>query len=265
MIVDIIVSVILVGSAIISFLRGFIREILTIFGIIGGMIAAYIGGPLLVPHMSAWLGIKEGEEIPKLFDVIPYDMVANALSYGSIFLGFAIILSIISHIISEGASKIGLGALDRTLGVAFGLARGVLVLGLVYLPFLYMTTEETRDTWFQDSKTHVYVEATSLWLSNFIPKETTDKLKESAQKLEETNEARKKLQELEMLPGGEKKDESQDPAAEQKQLNSNEQPPINQSGTDGYAPEFRNQMQDLIEQNTGGEKPQPLQQQEPEE
>lgn len=245
MIVDIIVGIILIGSAIVSFLRGFIREILTIFGIVGGIVAAYIGGPLLLPTMSGWLGIKEGEEIPKLFDVVPYDMVAQALSYGAVFLSFAIILSIISHLLSEGASKIGLGALDRTLGVAFGLARGILVLGLLYLPFMFLTPEETRANWFAGSKTHVYLEATSSWISNFIPKEATEQMKANAQKAEDANEARKKLQDLGMLPSS----EPQEGAPQEKELKAAE-PPINTPNNNGYPQDFRNQMQDLIERNT---------------
>ncbi len=245
MIVDIIVGIILVGSAIISFLRGFIREVLTIFGIVGGMVAAYIGGPLLIPSMSKWLGIKEGEEVPKLFDAIPYDFLANILSYGAVFLGFAIVLSIISHLLSEGASRIGLGALDRTLGVVFGLARGVLVLGLIYLPFMYLASDETRADWFAGSKTHIYLEATAGWIGNFIPKETIDEIKENAEKVEEANGTREKLRDLGMLPGEENKEG--DDELQQKELKGSEAP-INKK--EGYTEQFRNEMQDLIEQNT---------------
>lgn len=258
MVVDIIVAVILLGSALVSFLRGFIREILTIFGIVGGLVASYVGGPLLVPSMAGWLGVKEGEEMPKLFGAVPYDMVAQALSYGAVFLGFAIILSIISHLLSEGASKLGLGALDRTLGVAFGLVRGILVLGILYLPVLYLASEETRDEWFQGSKTRVYVEASSLWLGSFIPKETTDQIKDQAAKLEETNEARKKLQDIGMLPGGEES-KAADKTAGQLPA-QNELAPIaqeigNDNGQlqDGYAPDARNEVQELIEKVNGAQ------------
>lgn len=257
MVVDIIVGVILIGSAIISFLRGFIREILTIFGIVGGVIAAYIGGPLLIPQMSSWLGVKAGQEVPRLFDVVPYDLLAQILSYACVFLSFAIVLSIISHLLSEGASKIGLGALDRTLGVAFGLARGLLVLGVLYLPLLSFTGEETRQKWFEGSKTHVYVESTALWIGQLIPKEASEKLAETAKKAEEANDARKKLQDLGMIPGGQPQEA---PAGQEqtKDLQGQNPPPTNKPGNNsGYSTEFRQKMNELVDTITPPAQEQP--------
>ena len=62
MIVDILVLAVLLISALIAFLRGFIREVLTITGVVGGLAAAYFGGPLLAPLMRGWLGVQEGVE-----------------------------------------------------------------------------------------------------------------------------------------------------------------------------------------------------------
>ena len=72
MIIDIIVGAVVIVSAIISFLRGFIREVLTIAGVVGGLAAAYFMGPMLTPTFKDWFGVDpEAEEMPSS-DIILY-------------------------------------------------------------------------------------------------------------------------------------------------------------------------------------------------
>ena len=230
MFVDIFVGVVVLGSMIIAFLRGFIREVLTILGIVGGIVAAYVGAPVLAPHMYGWLGVDVNAEEPQmLFDVIPYPILADGLSYASIFLVFVIILSVFSHFFAEFVKDIGLGAVDRTLGVLFGFARGVLVLGLFYLPAFYLLSDEDKASWFGDSKTHVYLEATAKVIDVYMPETVKESMEESEETAETISETRKKLEEMNVL----KTDEEQ-PEEEKKE---------------GYTDEFRNKMDELIEQN----------------
>lgn len=162
MIADIVVGAVVLVSALISFLRGFIREVLTILGVVGGLIAALLLGPKFIPIVDGWYGIEpEMEDIPKLFDVIPMDWVSLATAYGIIFLAVVALISIASHFLAAGAKAAGLGPVDRTLGVVFGIARAVLLLGLLYLPFHNMMSKETKEELFADSKTHIYIEKTS--------------------------------------------------------------------------------------------------------
>lgn len=242
MVIDGIVAVILLISALIAFLRGFIREILTIFGIMGGIAAAYFGGPLLAPYVKDWLGVVEGEEPEMLFGLVDYATVGNIVAYTALLVVFVVIFSVISHFISEFAKTIGLGAIDRTLGVVFGLVRGILLLGLLYLPFYYLAGPEQEKEWFADSRTHVYMKATSAWIAGFIPQEARETAQEGLQKLEDTSEARKKLEELDLLGtggGGENEDEK----------------PEKQNSKDGYSEDFRENMNRLFEQSTEDEKP----------
>jgi len=126
MVIDIIVLVILLISAGIAFMRGFIREVLTIAGVIGGLAAAYFGAPILKPHMRGWFGVEEGVVPERLFGILPYDVLADALSYGLIFIIVVTVLSFVSHSLAEWARRTGLGAIDRSLGFLFGLIRGIL-------------------------------------------------------------------------------------------------------------------------------------------
>lgn len=169
MVFDIIVIVVLLISALHAFWRGFIREILTIFGAIGGVFAALAFSPMLRPLMDSWLGIKEGAEPTKLFQIIPMELVSGALSYGAIFIIVFGVLSFISHLIAEQVRALGLGAVDRTLGVVFGLARGLLILGIFYLPIHIIMDDDTKKEWFKSTRTHVYIEAIATAIENNLP------------------------------------------------------------------------------------------------
>ena len=67
------------------------------------------------------------------------------------------------------SKSMGLGPIDRTLGVFFGLARGILLLGLIYLPFHLLMDEQSKTQYFSDSKSFTYIERTSNYLSEFLP------------------------------------------------------------------------------------------------
>lgn len=250
MILDIAVLGILIISAIVAFLRGFLRELLTIMGVIGGAIAARALGPVLQPVMEGWLrdpAAADGKE-QKLFDHIPLDMAAMVLSYGAIFIVVVIALSIVSHFLSGWAKAVGLGAVDRSFGVFFGLARGALLISLLYLPVLLIWGKEERADWkwTADSKTYSYVESGASWLAQFIPEEATADVKQAANlNKEKAAEARERLQTLEMLqqalPQGVNADGT--PV-----YSSATQASPDQGG--GYEQEQRRDMNELIMDNT---------------
>lgn len=249
MVLDIIAGVILLASILISILRGFVREVLTIFGLVGGTIAAYIGGPLLSPFVGTWIGVTDaaGEdgEAQNFLELIPYATLADALAYAGVFIVFVIILSLVSHLLSESIKEVGLGALDRTLGMVFGLARGVLFLGLIYLPVYYLVDEEQAQEWdwFQTSRSRVYFEATSGWISGFIPSKSLEELQEAGKEIGDMNEARKKLQDMDLLPV------VLTPLLGAEALNDAEEKPSLKSGdTEGYSDNSREAMDVLIEE-----------------
>lgn len=234
MIFDVIVLAALLVSAIIAFFRGFIREVLTILGVVGGLAASWGAGPLLSPLVRGWMGVKEGETPEKLFDMIPYDIVADVLAYGSVFIIVVGLLSVASHFLSGWARAVGLGAVDRTLGVVFGLARGIIILGLLYLPIHVMVDPKTSDEWFKDSRTRFYIQGTADGMMKLLPESFRE---ESGKKAEETADqmvksTREKLQEMDVLRG-------EEPPA----------PPPAEEPDDGYQREQRQQMNDLFEDN----------------
>lgn len=190
MIIDIVVGAIVLISAIISFLRGLIRETLTIAGVAAGLFAAITFGPILSPVFRSWLGVAETkaegsdatatQEVAKLFDIIPMTIVADVCAYAAIFVLVVIIVSVISHFTAGAAKAMGLGPIDRTLGVIFGIVRAVLLLALLYLPFHLLMDEDSKAKYFADSKTHIYIEKTAEFMVRFLPssKDVEDKVNE---------------------------------------------------------------------------------------
>ena len=235
MIIDLVVGAVILVSAVISFFRGFIRETLTIAGVAGGGFAAILFGPSLAPTFRDWLGIVDGEPVEKLFDLVPMTIIANVCAYAAIFIGVVITISVISHFISGAVKAMGLGPIDRTFGVIFGIVRAVLLLGLLYLPFHLLMDGAAKEKYFGESKTHIYIEKTSSVIARFLP--SSKEVKDSAEDAVE-GQIKKKLFENDILH------------------NKDAEPvvlPKEEKVETGYDKDERNQLDDLIEEPTYNE------------
>lgn len=233
MIIDIVVAIVILISAGISFLRGFIRELFTIAGVVGGILAAVFFAPPLAKIFRGWFGVTEDGTPEKLFDIIPMNFVADGLAYAAIFITFVIIISVFSQFFSAAVKAAGLGPIDRTMGVIFGMLRAVLLLALLYLPFYLLMDEQSKAEYFADSKTHVYIEKVSAYIAQYLPssKDVENKINEV-----EENQIKKKLFENDILSNG-KKDEKPEAESETTQ----EQKP-----EAGYEKDERQQIDDLF-------------------
>lgn len=227
MIIDIIVGVVIVASALISFMRGFIREVLTIAGVVGGIVAAVFIGPGFAPTVREWFGAGEGEDPEKLFDIIPMEIVADATTYGTIFIAVVIVISVLSHFTAGAAKAIGLGPVDRTLGVIFGVVRALALLGLVYLPFHLLMDDDRKKELFDGSNTHYVIEKIAAAMAQFLP-ESEDVEKEADDLI------KKKLEDQNLL-GNEKKTDDKNAA-----------PAEPEQGGTGYGNQQREKLEQLF-------------------
>lgn len=191
MIWDIVIVVIILISTLIAFFRGFVREVLTIVGVVGGLAAAYYGGPLLSPVLRDLMGVEDGAT-GKFLDFIPYTLLADGLSYVVIFLCIVVVLSLTSHFIASAFSNSSLGMIDRTLGIVFGIARGAVLLALLYMPAHIFLDVDTKRKYFDGSYLIFYLELGSDTLAGYLPGIENDQEKlydpdMTREKLEETN------------------------------------------------------------------------------
>lgn len=197
---DIIVVSVLVISAGIAYLRGFIKEVLSVIGILGALAASWILGPLLEPFCNDLLGVTDGGDVEKIWGVIPADLMAIIIAYGSVFIISFIILFVFSFFVAGLVEEAGLGALDRSLGVLFGLIRGAVLVILAYLPFSLMMDRSEFPDWVQEARSRPAIEYTVDWVIDTFgepnPEKGTDFIDTLGKKIEQkAPEVKEDLQE----------------------------------------------------------------------
>jgi membrane protein required for colicin V production len=116
--VDVLVLVVILASAVLAALRGFVAEVLTLLGLVAASAAVLYGMPYALPIAQDYLG--EG-------------LTAKAAAGGALFMGTIAVTSVISFLISLKLRKTHLSAIDRSLGFLFGLMRGSILLCLLYI------------------------------------------------------------------------------------------------------------------------------------
>ncbi len=256
---DLLVLTILLISIGIATLRGFIREVLTIFGVVGGVAAAYFLGPLLAPTFNGWLvGDAEGDEIPKLLGIIPYDMVADFLAYGLIFIIVVIILSFVSHFLSSAAKALGLGILDRVLGALFGCVRAVIIIGIIYMPFYMLADKEYRTELFGNAKSYSYVERITAQLHSFMPESVTEEIEDDKKKGKDgiAEKLRREVEEkFQEVTGGDKDNKDSkttDSKTAEPETTEDAPPPKPPANPSGYEDNQRERLEQLFEEGIDG-------------
>jgi membrane protein required for colicin V production len=143
-ILDLVVIGIVLISALLAAVRGFTREVLAIVAWVVAAAAAWYLHPVALPIAQQY---------------IHSNTVALVASIGGIFVITLIIVSIITVQISDLILDSRIGALDRTLGLFFGAARGFLicVIGWAFLGWLLQGKEPQ---WAAASRTRPAMETT---------------------------------------------------------------------------------------------------------
>ena len=154
---DIILIAVMVISGLLAMVRGLVREI---FAIASWVIAAGVtlyAYPLVLPYAKQH---------------ITNDTFAMAASVGGVFLLTLLIVSIITVRISDLVLDSRIGALDRTLGFLFGLARGFLIMVVAYLFFNWLVqNEQGQPEWIRDARSKVVLQSAGDWLISVLPED----------------------------------------------------------------------------------------------
>lgn len=144
-------------SVLLSILRGFLRETLSL----AGWVAAFFVAKLYTLQLA-----------PLLPQSIPGESLRLLAAFLILFLVTLLVSSLLAIALAEVFKKIGLGWLDRWLGALFGMARGVLVIGIVVL--LGGLTTLPRETFWRNAMFSAPFEALVVsalpWLPDGIAK-----------------------------------------------------------------------------------------------
>jgi membrane protein required for colicin V production len=151
---DLIIIAILALSALLAFMRGFVREVLSIGAWVGAALATIYGFPLAQPYARKYIEV-----------VLFADIAAGV----TIFVAALILLTILSHALSKNVRDSALGAVDRSLGLLFGLARGAVLVCLAYLVMAWAIPKDDRPVWVAQSRTLPLVQQGADLLLKILP------------------------------------------------------------------------------------------------
>ena len=151
---DIILLLVMLVSGLLAMIRGFMREILSIGSWGVAALVTLYSYPRVLPLAKQYFASNS---------------VAAAVSAGGIFLGTLLIVSIITARLSDMVLDSRVGALDRTLGFLFGLARGLVIVVVAFLFFAWLVPDRSQPEWVRSAKSKLVLQNTGQWLMSMLP------------------------------------------------------------------------------------------------
>ena len=151
---DFILLGVMLVSALLAMIRGFMREILSIAAWVIAAAATLYAYSKLLPYAKTYFN---------------NDIIAAGVVIGGTFLGTLLIVSIITVRFSDMVLDSRVGALDRTLGFLFGLARGLIIVVVAFLFFAWLVPPRTQPSWVANAKSRVVLQSTGDWLISMLP------------------------------------------------------------------------------------------------
>src|SRR5215211_8127171 len=153
---DIVLLAVMMISGLLAMIRGFMREVLSIASWGAAALVTLYAYPKLLPQAKQYF---------------TSDMFAGAAVVGGVFLGTLLIVSIFTIKISDMVLDSRVGALDRTLGFLFGLARGLIIVVVAYLFFAWLVPEKSQPEWVRNAKSKLVLQSTGQALMSMLPED----------------------------------------------------------------------------------------------
>ncbi|QKT04602.1 CvpA family protein [Ectothiorhodospiraceae bacterium 2226] len=150
--VDFLILGVVILSALISLVRGFVRESLSLAGWI----------------LAFWIALRFSEPFSELISpLISAPMVAFITAFAVLFLCTVILTAIVSFLAAQLVNKTGLSGTDRMVGVLFGAARGVFLVAVLVL--LAGLTPLPQDPAWKGSLLLNHFQDIAIWMRGFLP------------------------------------------------------------------------------------------------
>jgi len=150
--IDYILIAIVGLSMVLSLWRGFVREMISLIGLVAAFLVASRTSGATGDFLGQW---------------ISNSTVADIAGFALVFIIVMILVALIGAIIRKLVDMADLTATDRTLGVFFGAARGVLLIGLCFL--VYTSYTKPNAGWIKSSMLVPYAINLGNMLGRAIP------------------------------------------------------------------------------------------------
>jgi membrane protein required for colicin V production len=154
---DFLIVLVIVVSAGYAAWRGFLSETLSVFAWAAAAFGTLYFGPWVVPLARS---------------VIATPWLASLAAYAGVFLVIFVPLSFMSYRFSETVKRSPIGPLDRALGIAFGVVRGLIVIALAYLAFTYFVPVRQQPAWVTEARLLPLMQSSADVLLSVVPNRT---------------------------------------------------------------------------------------------
>lgn len=133
-IIDGVVALIIVVSALLAYSRGFVREVLAILGWVAAAVVAFIFAPQVEPLVK---------EVPLIGEFIADSCELSIIAaFAAVFAVALIIVSLFTPLFSNLVQRSALGGVDQGAGFLFGVGRGILLVAIAF--FIYEAVITTQ-------------------------------------------------------------------------------------------------------------------------
>ena len=150
--VDYAIIIVIALSALISVLRGFVKEALSL--------AAWV--------LAFWVAFTFHQNLATILaDYIDTPSLRLISAFALLFVVTLIIAALVNNLVGQLVKKTGLTGTDRMLGVVFGIARGTIIVAILVL--MAGLTQLPADPWWNDSVFIVHFQNMAIWLKSFLP------------------------------------------------------------------------------------------------
>ncbi len=121
-------------SSLIGLYRGFLRETLSVAA---WLLALWVAWKTAAPHVAPYLSF------------VGSPTAAAVAAFGLVFVAVLLVATVVTHLLYRLVRAVGLGPVDRVLGLAFGAARALVI--FVALAYLAGGTRLTESPWWRAS------------------------------------------------------------------------------------------------------------------
>ena len=138
-IIDGVVAVVIILSALLAYGRGFVREAMAIAGWIAAAVIAFLFAPRVEPLVR---------EIPVVGEFVTDSCELSIIvAFALVFAVALIVVSLFTPLFSSVVQRSALGGIDQGLGFLFGVARGILLVAIAFFVYDTVITGQNIPWW----------------------------------------------------------------------------------------------------------------------
>ncbi|MDT8856120.1 CvpA family protein [Paracoccaceae bacterium Fryx2] len=125
--IDAVVAVVIVLSAVLAYSRGLVREIMAIAGWVGAAVLAFIFAPQAQPLVK---------ELPVIGNFLGDSCELSIIAaFAAVFAIGLVVMSLFTPLFSSVIQRSALGGVDQGLGFLFGVLRGILLVAVAFIVY----------------------------------------------------------------------------------------------------------------------------------